>query len=201
MDLEQLNFIKKFIRENLIFVSIFCIGLIFLVIGVIQFLGQNGNSVVFERNPQNQSDASTDKAQNESVWIDISGSVMNPGVYQLPPDSRLKDALVKAGGLNSDADRDYVSKSLNLAKKLTDGEKIYIPKVGERVVLGSTAPSSTININTASVDELDKLPGIGAVTAEKIINSRPYSSIQELLDKKVVSSSVFEKIKDKIAVN
>jgi competence protein ComEA len=114
--------------------------------------------------------------------------------------------LVVSGGLSAKADRDYVAKNINLAQKITDGGKIYIPFAGETIppvnnATGNTqASGALININTASEQELDSLPGIGPVTAAKIINSRPYGSVNELLDKKIVGSKVFTDIKNKISV-
>jgi competence protein ComEA len=140
------------------------------------------------------------------MQVDIEGAVISPGVYRLPADSIIKDALVSAGGLSSQADRDFVAKNINLAAKLSDGAKIYIPKIGEATSSDSQIPGvdtqalATININTASSDDLDSLPGVGPATVTKIVNGRPYSNINELLDKKIVSSKVFGEIKDKISV-
>jgi len=135
-----------------------------------------------------------------TIKVDVEGAVKRPGVYELPADSRVSEAIDKAAGLAEVADKAWVTKNLNLAGKLTDGQKIYIPAVGEAVSSGSVASqvSSKININTASERELDSLPGIGPVTAQKIIAGRPYSSVDELLSKKVVGRSTFEKIEDKI---
>ena len=92
---------------------------------------------------------------------------------------------------------------------MADGQKVYVPKIGESVsqsVGGSVGQiagesvSQLVNINVASESELDKLPGIGPVTAQKIISSRPYSSLEDLLTKKVVSQSTYEKIKDLISL-
>ena len=93
------------------------------------------------------------------------------------------------------------TKNINLAAKLNDGAKIYIPKIEEGDPQEITdMKTSLININTASSETLDTLPGIGPATAAKIISNRPYKSLEELLDKKVVSLKVFEQIKDKITV-
>lgn len=148
------------------------------------------------------------EAEKKLVTVDVSGAVEKPGVYDLPSDARVQDALIAAGGMSTEADREKISKGLNLAAKLTDGGKIYIPKMGEealassgQTVLGSTTVSSgTININTASASELDKLQGVGQVTAEKIISNRPYGSIEELVSKKIIGQKVFEQIKGKISV-
>jgi competence protein ComEA len=150
----------------------------------------------------------------KTIFVDISGAVQKPDVYELPENSRLRDGLVAAGGLSEDANRDYFALNYNLARLLQDGEKIYVPKMGDKtiasganqasggVIPGQTSQVSTsgnqININTASTSELDKLPGVGPVTADKIIDGRPYASIDELLTKKAVTKSVFEKIKNSI---
>ena len=137
-----------------------------------------------------------------TIWVDLAGAVMRPGVYELPSDSRFKDLLARAGGLAAEADREWVEKNLNLAEKLEDGQKVYIPSQMEsgEVAGEETVVSGKININTASASELDTLWGIGEVRAKDIIDSRPYSSIDELLTKKVIPSNVFEKIKEKITV-
>jgi competence protein ComEA len=95
---------------------------------------------------------------------------------------------------------------MNLASKLSEGQKIYIPKLGEAKdtktqVLGEADEVGLININTASEAQLDTLSGVGPVTAQKIIKARPYTNINQLIDKKVVSQSVFTKIKDSITAN
>lgn len=140
------------------------------------------------------------------VKVDIEGAIERPGVYQIPNDSRIQDVLISAGGVTAKADRTYLSVNINLAQYVFDGQKIYIPETGEnlpKTVISPTsqANSALININNASETDLDSLPGIGTVTADKIIAGRPYQTISQLLEKHLVSSSVFEKIKDKITVN
>ena len=118
-------------------------------------------------------------------------------MYEIPQKSRIQDGLVAACGLSAKADRVwvYVAKNLNLAIKLTDGIRIYIPIVGEAVGNTSVLNASSgvvvgalINISTSSESQLESLPGIGPVTAQKIIAGRPYGSLNELLDKKIVGS-------------
>lgn len=138
------------------------------------------------------------------ISVDVSGAVNNPGVYQLIESTRIEDAVKAAGGFAESANDEYISKYINLAQKLVDGSKIYIPAVGETVSIpqgGQAAGAvSKININTATQSELESLSGVGPVTASKIISARPYQKIEELLEKKVVGKSVFEKIKDSIVV-
>src|SRR4030067_2602546 len=148
--------------------------------------------------------ATQQSKDSAKIMIDIEGAVANPGLHSLDPDSRIDDAVGAAGGFTSKADRRWISKNLNLAAKLSDGQKIYIPKMGE--VAENTTPtpqvaseiSGKININTATEAQLDTLPGIGPVRAGKIIAGRPYKSIEDLLTKKAVGEGTFEKIKSLI---
>lgn len=148
--------------------------------------------------------------------VDIAGSVNKPDVYEVTPSARLKDLLVLAGGLSEDADKDYFYRNINRAQPLTDQEKIYIPSKQEVynglfhenehsiVVLGPTTsyaekPSTgKININTAVLSELMELSGVGTTTANKIISNRPYKSVNDLVTKKVLSQTIFNKIQDSI---
>jgi competence protein ComEA len=154
--------------------------------------------------------------QSFEIKIDLSGAVMNPGVYTLSKESRVEDAIKAAGGFSLEADPKFVSKSLNLSQKLADGQKIYIPTKGEvpptqGVVFGVQAASAQENgsagangkvgINSATPAQLDTLPGVGPVTAGKIISGRPYQDVGELLSRKVVTRSVYEKIKDLVDLN
>lgn len=160
---------------------------------------------------------SLDESVEESreIVVDVAGAVEEPGVYRLVKGSRVNEALVAAGGLAADADRNWVARYVNLAQELSDGIKIYIPAVGEQhVAQGSPATSvlgsqegnvgmdssGKLNINTASAGELIGLWGIGEKRAQAIIENRPYSSIEELTDKRVIPSNVYEQIKDEISV-
>lgn len=154
----------------------------------------------------------TTEAQNQQaeIVVEIAGAVEKPGVYKLPKDSRIEDLLVSSGGVSSSADREWMEKTLNRAAKLIDGQKIYIPSVNEQSSVESAKNPSgyqtvssdfssqkegLVNINTASLKELDGLPGIGPVYGQNIIEHRPYSNVEELLSKAVLKPSVYEKIK------
>lgn len=137
----------------------------------------------------------------DKIVVHVDGAVNRPGVYELGADLRVNDLVDLAGGLTKDAD----SSQINLAAKLADGQKIYIPSINDPASSKYPDPvsgysSGLININTATESQLDTLPAIGPVTAGKIIASRPYSTIDELVSKKAVGSATFGKIKELITV-
>ena len=139
------------------------------------------------------------------VTVDVAGAVEKPGVYKLPSGSRIGDALVSAGGLSAEADREWVAKTLNLAEEVKDGGKVYIPEksqiINSQMANGEQGKSTNlININTASVGELDSLPEIGEARAKAIIANRPYGSSAELVSKAKIPASVYAKIKDLVSI-
>lgn len=144
-------------------------------------------------------------SENKGIKVDISGAVIMPDVYSLSSEDRVEDVIKLAGGFSSEVNTEFVAKKLNLSQKISDGMKIYIPFKGESGgVMGASSTGgagSGTSINNSTSSELEALPGIGPVTAGKIINGRPYQDINELLYKKVVSKSVFEKIKDLVELN
>lgn len=143
-------------------------------------------------------------AQTKKVLVDVSGAVVSPGVYELPAGSRIKDALILAGGFSLEADRDHVSKYFNLAEIIKDGQKLYIPFfVDTGSGMGYSEAKivkNLININTASVSDLDTLWGIGESRANDIVKNRPYMSLEEMLTKKVVTKQILEKNKERMTV-
>lgn len=190
------------IKPYLPMITISGVGLMLIIYGLISLLANSPNSDGVTFVPADTSSG----LQDSKIVVDVAGSVLKPGVYSLPSDARVKDAIVAAGGLSENADRTWVAKNINLAAKLTDGAKMYIPEIndqgisqeGSNLVLGSG--SSQININAAGQSELESLPGIGPVTAQKIIQGRPYSETKDLLVKKIVGEKVFSQIENKIRV-
>lgn len=184
------------------------IGIIFLILGIFLTLQKEKPAITISSSQEDKIETKTD----EKIIIDVSGAVVNPGVYTVLSNARFQDGLIAAGGLSQDADRDWVAKRVNLAAKLIDGSKIYIPKVNENTnnneklinnnegTGGVLGIASLVNINDTSLAELDTLPGVGAVTAQKIIDGRPYQKIEELTERKIVNLGVWEKIKEKISV-
>lgn len=155
------------------------------------------------------------KESENFITVDVSGAILKPGVYQLVSGSRIADAIAISGGLEDSADTEWIDRMVNKAAKLSDGQKVYIPFKDDHsdpdsdnlngVYQSYTGPSDTsfsnkVSINTASQSELESLWGIGPKTAQKIIEQRPYSSIEELLSKKIINSNVFDKNKDIIII-
>lgn len=182
----------------------------------------------------------TQKESEEIIVVEVSGAVVKPGVKELPSGSRVHQALSLAGGYNQNADKEYLAQVLNLAQKIHDGDKLYIPtyyqvsmslpapvvlksKVGDPIAVLSGSNESSggsdesvekisksgegggkqlatkVNINTASMAELDELPGIGPANAQRIVDNRPYASTVELCERKILTSqSTCEEILDSI---
>jgi competence protein ComEA len=151
---------------------------------------------------------------NSKVMIDVGGEVIKPGVYELNNGDRVNDALVVAGGLSAKADRDWVEKNLNKAEKVVDGQKIFIPKVGEVLgeksdpgrdaIYGVSTDSKIVRINTATVEQLDTLSGIGPAMAQRIVDYRTanggFKNVEELKLVSGIGDKLFEKIKDDVAL-
>ena len=184
------NWLKK-VKEKPYLASVGLLGVFLLGVGILSAIliaGKSGGGSeveIIEVGEENEL---------SEIMVDVSGAVVKPGLYKLENNARINDALVMAGGLSEDVDQDWFSKNLNLAKKLVDGQKLYIPFKGE------TSLTDKININSASVSQLDTLWGVGEATANKIIEGRQYGSVEELLTKKVVNSNVYERLKDKVSV-
>jgi competence protein ComEA len=139
--------------------------------------------------------------QATSIAVEIAGAVANPGIYDLPVRSRVGDAIEAAGGISLSADLS----GINRAAYLMDGQKITIPVLAAD---GSEQPepvaTGIININTATADELDALPGIGEVRAQAIVDYRnqngPFGSVDELLAVEGISQSVLDGLRDLVTV-
>ncbi len=181
-------------------------SLFFIALSVALFLGSSRRSEpiqFFDASGSGQ----VGGVSEASVTVDVEGAVRQPGVYTIPSGKRIGDAIAAAGGLSEEADTDKIGQSVNLAAKLLDGAKLYIPKKGDSSPVsrpGSPGSGNTsalgISINTATASELDSLPGVGPATAKKIIDNRPYQTLEELVRKKVISQSLFEKLKDKLTL-
>jgi competence protein ComEA len=128
--------------------------------------------------------ASTRSAPTARLFVHVVGAVRRPGLYRLSEGSRVADALVRAGGATRKAQLELV----NLAARIADGEQIVVPRRGSPVAAaqagGSGAPTGPVHLNTATLEQLDALPGVGPVTAQKILDYREqhgaFGSVDEL---------------------
>ncbi len=192
---------EDFLQKNFLLLAGLLLGLIFLGAGLFGLKIFQANE-----NPKVEILGEETVVSSTTIKVEIAGAVMKPGLYELPDDSRINDLLTVAGGLTAEADREWVSQNLNLAQKLIDGTKVYIPKMGslEPKTVNQSATEvkkgEKVNLNTASASELDTLWGIGPATAQKIIEGRPWARPEELLEKKVVKKNVWESIKDQVSV-
>lgn len=137
-----------------------------------------------------------------AIYVDIGGAVKNPGLYELEKGARVKDGITAAGGIVGNAD----TSQINLAKKLNDEEKLYIPKAGEQapvVATGGPSPAQTgpVSIQNGSKEDLMRLPGIGEKTADKIIEYRtahPFTAVEDLKEVPGIGEKTFESLKNNI---
>lgn len=143
--------------------------------------------------------------QETVIFVDIKGEVKKPGVYQMKVGDRVKDALEAAGGLTEEAD----SQKVNLAKRLEDQMVIVVPKVGEEaeeIPAGETRNEATkegkVNINTATVEELKTLKGVGEKKAEAIIEYRKkngsFQTKEDLMKVRGIGKKLFESFQERI---
>ncbi len=129
----------------------------------------------------------------------ISGAVAKPGVYEISDSTRIIDLIEMAGGTTEDADLESININLNLAKRVFNEDHIQIHFMGEISNNVSFIPSNTnntlISINTASLEELQELPSIGPSTAQKIVEGRPYTSVDDLLNVSGIGDTTVDKIR------
>jgi competence protein ComEA len=149
--------------------------------------------------------ASASPSPEVVVLVDVAGWVRRPGVYEFTEGARVIDAIDAAGGARSGA----VLEALNLAAPLTDGTQILVPREGQEgvapaPVTGGVVAGGLINVNSAIATELEELPGIGEVIAQRIIDYRtengPFATVDELLDVSGIGDAILESIRELVTV-
>jgi competence protein ComEA len=160
--------------------------------------------------------ASSSRAAGKELVVDVQGAVVRPGILHLPAGSRIGDAIAAAGGYGPRVAADRVGRELNLAALLRDGDQVLVPSRDDSTQgTGAGGPSGPgassrpgtatgpIDLNRATASELDALPGIGPVTANKIVaarDERPFASVDELRSRKILGAATFDKVKDLVVV-
>jgi len=184
-----------------------------IVIGILLGLLLAGALWVAARAPTGESVELRPAPVPEPIQVHVAGAVVRPGLYDLPEDSRVMDAVDAAGGFVAEADKN----AINLAARLEDAQRLDIPYVAGYVpeeeqgfvVISEGTPSplageELIDINTASLGELDTLPGIGPTTAQKIIDYREengrFEAIEDIVNVSGIGAATYEEIKDLITV-
>jgi competence protein ComEA len=144
-----------------------------------------------------------------TIYVDVEGAVAEPGIRELPAGSRVADAIAAAGGYASDADLEAAATAINLAEPLNDGQQLRVPRVGD-AQSGQASPAAStagngsgggstglVNLNTATPEELEALPGIGPVTVQKIVaarQERPFTSLEDAVERGVIHRGQLEDI-------
>jgi len=205
---------KLFNWQLVVFTVLSLIGLVSVIAGFYFLTTFSNSSCFIEETASEASNSASLSFSSGLIYVDLAGAVKKPGVYQLAVGSRLATVIDMAGGFTTNADPTHVSQELNLAQRLNDGDKIYIFSQEERAhqqdavefcqVLNNTSTQangqneSQISINTASIKDLQSLEGIGEKRAEEILAGRPYQNLNELVERKVLAVSLFNKIQNQL---
>ena len=141
-----------------------------------------------------------------TIVVDVQGGVAEPGIRELPAGARVADAIDAAGGYGVDADLEAAA-AINLAEPLTDGAQVRVPRIGDAVAAAPGSPTAgggtggggggggPINLNTATPEELEALPGIGPVTVQKIVAARaeqPFASLEDAVERGIINRGQLE---------
>ena len=170
--------------------------IVYILIGILMGLLIGGLLWILVSKPQGTPLLLATRSNDNEITIYISGKVVSPGVYELPIGSRITDAIVAAGGIMPDSNIELI----NLADILSDSDHVYIPAISEVENLGLTK----VNINYATREQLETLAGIGGTIAQQIIEYRTenhlFTTIEEIQKVPGIGPSTFEKIKNHITV-
>ncbi len=141
-------------------------------------------------------------AEPSTLRVHVAGEVVRPGVYELPFGSIVQDAIDAAGGFSADASQGRV----NLAASLEDGQQVFVPEFSEAAPPGPNpgSPAEQISVNTATAPELERLPGIGPVLAQRIVEYReqhgPFQRLEDLLEVQGIGPSKLENLQEYVRV-
>jgi competence protein ComEA len=185
------------------------IGAVLLVLGPASPATDGPLALLETAAPMMHSGMPMASASPTSIVVDVEGAVARAGIQRLPAGSRVADAIAAAGGYAPEVDLAAAAAQLNLAKVLADGEQVHVPIRGAAPPAGPSgaaiaggaqaADGGLVNINTATPEELEALPGIGPVTVQKIVaarQERPFASLDEAVERGVLNRGQLEDIRD-----
>lgn len=189
------------------FIGSIVIVCMFIMISIVGYLFVKPTNVnqedIFIESEQNNIESKSVQKNKDTIIVEIKGEVKNPGVYEMKKDSRIQALIKKSGGFTKEACTD----DINQSRKLRDEDCIIIKNKNNICNNEGTInaeQNKRINLNTASKEELKSIPGIGEVTAEKIIEYRKengrFSSIEDIKNIQRIGEKTFTKIKDKIQI-
>jgi competence protein ComEA len=209
-----LSFVREARTPLLLFAICMMIGIYFCYRSIILVTASIQKETELKK-PAAQSDISS-STQKVKWYVDLSGAVMKPQTYEVEQGTRVFQLIERAGGLSPEADRPYIQRNYNFSVLLSDQQKIHIPSVYEvrdgyftekrkLVMLDTVSPdttdqqgvaesSSLISINSDTMESLKSLPGVGDVTAQRIIAARPYGQVRDLVDRGIIKQSLYDKI-------
>ena len=146
--------------------------------------------------------ASASSRPSGTIVVDVEGGVVRPGIVELPAGARVADALRASGGYAPSADLAAAGTQLNLASVLSDGAQVVVPLLGAGGAgssIGASQSGGLVDLNHATPEALDALPGIGPVTVQKIVaarTERPFASLEEAVERGVLNNGQLDKIRD-----
>ena len=206
----NIDLIKKYLKRKIILLIMF-LGIVIILLGCFFYAKKDSDEIIAEDILIDNQNTIQESVKNTNIIkVHVAGCVQSQGIIELEEGSRIADAIDKVGGLTANAS----TKNVNLAYVLQDGEKIYIPSLAEEQIADeeiqiiSSASGSNdngkVNINKASITELQKISGIGESTAKKIIEYRntngKFKSIEDLKNIQGIGDKKYDSIKEEVTV-
>ncbi len=186
-------------RRN-IFIIFIGVGVLIVLLFMMNQEEVPPQEIVQVSSESSSEDLSSKELEQGQLIVDVKGEVKQPGVYEMAADTRVKDVIKRAGGFTGEADQ-Y---EINLAQKLFDEMILIVPKLGEENTSNTVIKSSKVRINYATVEEIQKLPGIGPSKAKAIVEYRDeigyFQSAQDLLNVSGIGEKTLESLLEEIQI-